>query len=402
MECAESTGKLLLGALLSVAFLCMYISSPGSSLLRQVTFGRIFYTTSSCGTGAVDAHKVAQLSTANSQRYLQPIAHGARYQQTITNATLPPWEGILSSGREPCKKGDWNMAGSWYISREGELFFEPHACRLRRMTAAEVRRCLSNSTITFVGDSLTRYQYLSLAHFLVHGRFIQRYADDNTSSLTNEKTWPSWPVFYSAGSQLLHVNTSNLTSTESCDCHRVPNELIREFRTLTTQAGQSKMRVEYKQAFGQGGSQTGLMEDTLRGMREGIGNHTGLGRHVLVVNLGAWFPAWHWNQSQLTSNPVAVYQHVFNAPDILQRRLTGQLQLVWKTTTARADENSYMHRPWMYLLDGMAKFYGWDTMDAFGVTQPMLKLGMNSWWDALHFEAFVYDQLNDVLLNGIC
>lgn len=406
MEHAESTrSKLLLGALLVVAFLYMS-ASPAPSILQQVKSGRFYHPTSGCGSAADDAAAAAaaQTSKATMERYLQPIAHGARYQQIIENATLQPWEDVLASDREPCKKGEWNVDGSWYISREGELFYEPHACLLRRLTAAEARQCLSNSTLTFVGDSLSRYQYLSLAHFLVHGRFIQRYAGDNTSSLTNEHTWPSWPVFYSAGSQLLHLNSSTVTSIESCDCYRVPDELIREFRTLTIQAGQSRMRVEYKQAFGQDHSEAGLMLDTLRGMREGIGNHTatGLDRHVMVVNMGHWFPSFHWNQSQLTTSPVAVYQHVFNAPDVLQQRLNGKLQLIWKTTTARADEATYMHRPWMHLLDGLAKFYGWDIMDAFGVTESMLESGVNSWWDALHFEAFVYDQLNDVLLNGIC
>jgi hypothetical protein len=42
-------------------------------------------------------------------------------------------------------------------------------CTLRRLTAAQALRCLADRTVVLIGDSLTRYSYLSLASFLVNG-----------------------------------------------------------------------------------------------------------------------------------------------------------------------------------------------------------------------------------------
>lgn len=339
-------------------------------------------------------------------RYDRVIAHGYRYGNITAKATrLQRWEDAVAKN-DPCPHNAWhNMtSGNWYITDGGELFFEPYECSLRRLTASEARQCLSNKTLTFVGDSISRYQYLSLAHFLVHGRFIQRYSDDNGTSLTNEHTWPSWPEFYSKGSQQLHVNSSTVTSTESCDCYRVPNEPIREFRTLIIHSGHAqRIRIEYQQAFGQDGAKTSLVEDTLRGMRESIANNTDVQMHYIMANMGAWVQVGQFEPSNLTLF-MSIHQQVFNAPNILLHRSQQRLQLIWKTTTHRDDEASYAQsgRGWMYSLDGLARFWRWHILDAFSMTQRMSNLGIASMWDRLHFEPFVYDQLNDVLLNGIC
>ena len=68
----------------------------------------------------------------------------------------------------------------------------------------------SNLNIMMVGDSVTRYQYLSLVHFLQFGKWV-----DPTSvpNMVWEKTHPSWNDFY-------NYTNSLLEPFEQCDCFR--------------------------------------------------------------------------------------------------------------------------------------------------------------------------------------
>jgi hypothetical protein len=66
------------------------------------------------------------------------------------------------------------------------LGWEPKECRLRRLSAQQAAQCLSGQRIAFIGDSVTRYQFTSLAYFLTHGVY-QHPFDPNTTepSVTN-------------------------------------------------------------------------------------------------------------------------------------------------------------------------------------------------------------------------
>ena len=69
-----------------------------------------------------------------------------------------------------------------------------------------------NVHLVLIGDSLTRYQYLSLAHFFRYGEWYDS-ALDASSYLVNEHTFESWDEFY------LHTSM-HLSPLEQCDCHR--------------------------------------------------------------------------------------------------------------------------------------------------------------------------------------
>lgn len=85
--------------------------------------------------------------------------------------------------------------------------------------------------LVFMGDSLTRYQYLSLVYGLRHGRpleaphiggdTLRRYV--GTSNPLLERTWPSWQEFYDGGSD-------GLAPYEVCDCFRADKKRIFENR----------------------------------------------------------------------------------------------------------------------------------------------------------------------------
>ena len=68
-----------------------------------------------------------------------------------------------------------------------------------------------NTSVVMVGDSLMRYQYLSLTFYLRHRQFP--HPDAHPNHVLLEKTWLSWHTFMHEGTKLLAPN-------ELCDCYR--------------------------------------------------------------------------------------------------------------------------------------------------------------------------------------
>ena len=60
----------------------------------------------------------------------------------------------------------------WKIRHDGsrELTL-PKTCRIKKYSAKDARNCLSGKSLLFVGDSLTRFLFLSLAYFIEHGKW---------------------------------------------------------------------------------------------------------------------------------------------------------------------------------------------------------------------------------------
>ena len=84
---------------------------------------------------------------------------------------------------------DAGGAAEWRVEVEG--------CDLGRIDAAGARRCIARASprgVMLVGDSLTRYLYLNLAHFLATGDW--RSPEDLPNE--NEKRFQNWTHFYQA------------------------------------------------------------------------------------------------------------------------------------------------------------------------------------------------------------
>ena len=67
---------------------------------------------------------------------------------------------------------------------------------------------LANRHIIMVGDSLMRYQYLSLIYAV---KFGVKLNDSDSKNFVREKTWSSWPEFYMTTNKILRPE-------EFCDC----------------------------------------------------------------------------------------------------------------------------------------------------------------------------------------
>jgi hypothetical protein len=53
--------------------------------------------------------------------------------------------------------------------------YDISTCRLKRFTSSEAKKCLSGHHMLLIGDSVTRYQYISLIYFLEHGKWPPRF-----------------------------------------------------------------------------------------------------------------------------------------------------------------------------------------------------------------------------------
>jgi hypothetical protein len=101
-----------------------------------------------------------------------------------------------------------DTGGEWRLTVDGAPL---------EWTPAAARACLSHTPVLFVGDSLTRYTYLALVHFLHTGTW---YPAAGTPSWAHPSFWGGWPEFQRGTNALL-------AGAELCDCDR--NEAERTF-----------------------------------------------------------------------------------------------------------------------------------------------------------------------------
>ena len=99
-----------------------------------------------------------------------------------------------------------------------------------------LRRCFQGKHVVFMGDSLTRYQYMNLAYLLSKLHRAEPYGGvKGLPSLSMETEWKDWHQFYHFSSAILGAAADGC-ATETCDCQRDREdallELTREYRTL--------------------------------------------------------------------------------------------------------------------------------------------------------------------------
>lgn len=126
------------------------------------------------------------------------------YQNHAILDGLPTCQELMQQPASPYADGSFLMQKStevvWKIRRDfsRELTL-PHTCQLKRYTAIEAKQCLKKKHLLFLGDSLTRYQYMSLAYFMEHSK---------------------WPLRFNVQSPCNHVDEDG---KETCSTRQEPN-----------------------------------------------------------------------------------------------------------------------------------------------------------------------------------
>ena len=152
---------------------------------------------------------------------LMPKAEGTWYKASPTPVWLSQCT-CLTTPYARCMYSDpINMDfKSDLQTAEGLYNWEPKECALPRLTAEMARQCLSHKSLAFVGDSVTRYQYVSLAYWLSKAAQLDPFADNVTiPSLAHEYQWPDWPTFWRGLVQALSCAT-DAEAQATCNGHR--------------------------------------------------------------------------------------------------------------------------------------------------------------------------------------
>ena len=97
---------------------------------------------------------------------------------TSNNPPLPSCKSLMVKG-SPFHDGGFltrhSIPVSWHPREDSSRELRHSMCTLHRYTAEEARQCLEGRHINFIGDSLSRYQYLGLAWFLHKGSHPPRF-----------------------------------------------------------------------------------------------------------------------------------------------------------------------------------------------------------------------------------
>jgi hypothetical protein len=288
---------------------------------------------------------------------------------------------------------------------------------LRPLPLASVRACLRGRRIAIIGDSLTRYQYLNLAHFLAYGSWYS-----TSPHLESERQWGSWGDFFRGSSARL--NAAAPGAFEVCDCVADPPELrienryfvdlganislsFRQMRGTLTQRGHD---AEWLNAGCRAPpcAQTGCVPGNCSGAHYTLSSPRQLLEHfastfrpdTIVVNSGFW-GGFDAPQTLIDLAAAAIAM-----------RAVGVRDLIWKVTTAWMSPEDHSEpgaseRETLVpsLTQPAAGAPAWRVYDTLALTLPLVaavKAGAiaetSAFWDKFHFQQDVYRGLNEALL----
>lgn len=110
--------------------------------------------------------------------------------------------------------------GEFFLLPDGAFRYEFPHCKMRRFNAETAGKCLQGAHLVFMGDSVSRYFYLSLAYLFAQNKWPHKFARipahaNAPRSIVSEQDYQNWPFFYKESNALL----SSKHSFELCDCY---------------------------------------------------------------------------------------------------------------------------------------------------------------------------------------
>ena len=138
------------------------------------------------GESGVRVATLSQNNMATQQSHAHYQDGGTELSVHINNSSDNDNTNVLSSCVELMQRDQRFADGSFLTQKSTQISWKmrsdasreltlPKTCRLKRYTANEAVQCLKKKSILFVGDSITRYQFLGLAYFLEHKRHPERF-----------------------------------------------------------------------------------------------------------------------------------------------------------------------------------------------------------------------------------
>ncbi len=273
-------------------------------------------------------------------------------------------------------------------------------CRLRLIP--KLIDVLTNEHIVFVGDSLTRYQYISLVYMLRHQRSIDPKSNPN---LVEEKTWKSWNDFFIQSTTLLSPN-------EICDCTRPEGKVYASlfFENRYYYDKTHNISVSFIQYVGWPHSESRghLTYNDIQGLNFTQEHPRDYTSHpVWVHNLDTLFSDYVSNFEHTVSIVVLNFGRWGNSytSEMISKAIYDVFTLnekaifIWKTTTYATEEvvdKSLRHA----FDDTDSLFQSFDVVSIMN-TSWTGKVNSSYYWDDKHFREPIYMLLNDQLMDII-
>lgn len=279
-------------------------------------------------------------------------------------------------------------------------------------------------SIVFMGDSLTRFMYYSLAYFLRHNEWIDPAAYPNlvkpADFLGGYELNFDWTPWYNA-------SMAALAPYENCDCYREPGSIMRfpgKNWVVENRYFYDPIRnntVVYFQAFGNAIEIRGHWDDPQKAMRaqqlvnrsadfsSADNNYTAVGplvgRHPYAWSYD-WATAIRQQVAKIKPNALVinagVWAHDFDKPDFVESVMaaineTGIPRAIWKTTAA-ARNGQVPSQETDVALCHHEFFQQSDCLNISGWTS---KLNGDFYIDRAHFREPVYRKMNEQLLEHL-
>ena len=266
-----------------------------------------------------------------------------------------------------------------------------HSTTNQKPLSAAAKRGLSNVHIVFFGDSVTRYQYLSLVYYAYKDTW---YPDRQGQDLVNEHTFNNWNSFY-------NYSTLIFDGKLKCDCfHPESTEYNRIVENRYYQDRQNNLYLTFIQKFGNLAAQGYLKHDSA--FNDDTPPYTRHSKMDPVIWTHDWVETIRQHIAKLKPKPdyivlnAGLWVNNFNDRSYLQaiRQALDDSHIIgiYRTTTRPRTSSD----PNLSFSDKLACEVFQYCLDITGYTAS---LDPSHYWDPNHFYSHVNTKLNEMFLD---
>lgn len=313
--------------------------------------------------------------------------------------------GVIA-GDNIAVNGAWNVSST---NLQDSFLIAYQNSKFRDSYHHEALKFLRNRTIVFVGDSLTRYQFLYLIHYIRSGQWSDPFAQ----KLCCEKEYTNWNAFYDS-------LAATFGCSHVCDCkghvfdttggvsyhhenHYFYDANLNVHVNFHFWSSMHQVRMSYFNHSPNADdfrvycrnftSTTSILLSKQLPLTQKYPNVNEFLRNfiqpilpdALFINHGAWDFNHHFNHDH--QSILAMSESAHNASHLV----------IWKGTTASHDNIPHDSKEF---LSKMQDQLGFQIFDTFTLSTEISKIP-GARWDNGHFNGFVYRELNIAMLEHL-
>lgn len=258
---------------------------------------------------------------------------------------------------------------------------------------------LNGKKVVFIGDSITRYQYLELASFLTHGLCVNATDPGEHGYYLSHQGYSSWHEFYTKSSDALNFQSALLNTREMCLCARIKLApgYATEHRTYTYHDNMDR-RIEL--AFIMYLSEEYLPLKTVLGTAENLRPTD------VVMNYGMWLSDTETNCGRGNDGATGSCPSTPGLCSFFTKR-QHPYRTIWMTTTPVSrngtirDPLGERHHLNIPNICGLRGGQVVNRAQVLHTLEPNAKKKEDLWWDPVHFHAQASHAFNGALIEKI-